>query len=418
MSSHIRALEDKDFKDYVELVGNAYPGWRIMTAEDKQKLEERLLKTCEEDPAVSFFGCFRDGKLLGGMRLQHFDMNYSGIRVKAGGLGLVAVGLPYKKEKVAMEMVRYFLDYFREKGVAITMLYPFRPDFYKQMGFGFGTKMNQYRIKPKAFPKGNTKRNIQFFDVSDRQLLLDCHNRFAAAKHGMIEKTQAELENVLSVPENKLIVYKTEGRIQGYMLFTFRKASESNLLINDIFVKEFIYENQDVLRELLTFLQTQEDQINRVVFNTLDENFHYLFSDPLNGSDNLFTSVYHETNIQGAGLMYRIVDTKTLFYNLSDHNFNGRSCKLKISLRDDFLEGNDGTTVIHFIDGKAHTVNDGSYEAEMQIGVSAFSSLIMGAVSLMALLDYGLASLSDQGYAGRINELFALPHKPYCTTIF
>lgn len=418
MSSHIRALEEKDFKEYVELVGNAYPGWRIITAEDKQKLEERLLKTHREDPAVAFFGYFRDGKLLGGMRFHHFDMNYSGVKIKAGGLGLVAVGLPYKKEKVAKEMVLYFLRYFREKGVAITMLYPFRPDFYKQMGFGFGTKMNQYRIKPKAFPKGNTKRHVRLFDVSDRQQLLDCHNRFALAHHGMIEKTQAELDNVLSVSENKLVVYKAEGKIRGYMLFTFRKAAESNLLINDIFVKEFIYENRDALEELLTFLHSQEDQINRVVFNTPDESFHHLFSDPLDGRDNLFTSVYHETNIQGVGLMYRMVDTKALFCSLKDHNFNGQSCKLRISLRDDFLEDNNGTTVIHFIGGKAHTDNDSSYEAEMQIGISALSSFIMGTVSLKALLDFGLAGLSDESFAPIISDLFVVPHKPYCTTLF
>ncbi len=418
MSGNIRRLEEKDFRDYAELVANAYPGWKITTSEEKHRLEDRLLKTHKDEPGIAFFGYFRDGRLIGGMRLHHFDMNYAGTWIKAGGLGLVAVGLPHKKEKVARELVSYFLRYFREKGVSVAMLYPFRPDFYKRMGFGYGTKMNQYRIKPTDFPKGNTKKHVGMFETPDRQLLLDCHNRFAASRHGMIKRTRNELENVLVVPENKLAVYKAAGKIQGYVLFTFRKAAENNLLINDIFIKEFIYENRQAQEELLTFLHSQEDQVSRIILNTFDEDIHFLFGNPLSGNDNLFTSVYHETNIQGVGLMYRIVDLHHLFSGLHAHHFNGLNCRLKITLKDGFLPDHNSMAVIHFIDGKAHTVNDGSYEAELKTGICEFSSLIMGAVNLRTLHRYGLASLTEENLLRCVDGLFSLQGKPYCTTIF
>lgn len=35
----------------------------------------------------------------------------------------------------------FYLRHYRERGTPLTALYPFRPDFYRSMGFGFGTKV-------------------------------------------------------------------------------------------------------------------------------------------------------------------------------------------------------------------------------------------------------------------------------------
>jgi predicted acetyltransferase len=54
-------------------------------------------------------------------------------------------------------MMLYFLRHYREQGAPLVALYPFRPDFYRQMGFGYGTKMDQHRVKPSALPRGPSK---------------------------------------------------------------------------------------------------------------------------------------------------------------------------------------------------------------------------------------------------------------------
>jgi len=89
-------------------------------------------------------------------------MNLLSTKIPAGGIGFVGVHLLHKKEKVAKEILTYFIDHYKNLGASMALLYPFRPDFYKKMGFGFGTSMNQYKVKPSNLPKGNSKANISF----------------------------------------------------------------------------------------------------------------------------------------------------------------------------------------------------------------------------------------------------------------
>jgi predicted acetyltransferase len=414
----VRRLKEDELKEFVDIVANAYPGLGFNTSEERQRLEEKLIRTQREDDTVNFYGFFRESGLLGGMRLHDFKMRLGTQKVDACGLGLVAVHLMHKKEKVAKEIVTYFLRYYRERRVPIAMLYPFSPDFYKRMGFGFGTKMSQYSIKPKNLPKVGSKINVRFFREGDKQLLLDCYARIAEKTNGMVDRSEAELNNILIVPQNKIAVYMMDGRIEGYIVFAFKKASQDNALKNDIVIKEFLYEDTEALMGILTFLNTQEDQVNRVIFNTLDENFHHLLLDPRNGTDNLMTPVYHESNLQGVGLMYRVTDTRVLFDALKGHNFNNQSCKLRLNINDSFIKENNGSIIVHFTDGKAIVSEGSEYETAVDLDIADFSSLIIGAVGFKALLKYGIASISDSEYADTIDRIFEMPEKPICLTIF
>jgi len=414
----VRRLREEEIKEFADIVINAYPGWGFSTSEERQKLEEKLIKTQREDDSINFYGFFKESELLGGMRLNDFKMRLGTQKVDAGGLGLVAVHLMHKKEKVAKEIVTYFLRHYRERRTPIAMLYPFSPEFYKKMGFGFGTKMNQYSIKPKNLPSGGSKSHIRHFQEGDKQLLLDCYARIAEKTNGMIDRSEAELNNILIVSQNKIAVYKRDGKVEGYIVFMFKKASQDNGLKNDIFIKEFLYENTEALMELLTFLNTQEDQINRVIFNTLDENFHHLLLDPRDSSDNLMTSVYHESNLQGVGLMYRVTDTRVLFDVLKGHNFNNQNCKLRINIRDNFIKENNGSIIIHFIYGRAVISEGSEYEAAVDLDISDFSSLIVGAVGFKALLKYGIAHISESKYADTVDRIFDMHEKPICLTMF
>lgn len=414
----IRSLVEEEIKSFAQIIIDAYPGWVLNTPEEREKLEGDLLKTQLEDSKVNLYGFFRESELLGGMRLHDFKMRLGSQKVDACGLGMVAVHLMHKKEKIAKEMVSYYIRHYRERRIPIAMLYPFNPEFYKRMGFGFGTKMNQYSIKPKSLPKGGEKKHISFFKEGDQQLLLDCYARIAGNTNGMLDRTEAEQDSSINNPQNKIVIYKKDGKIEGYMVFMFKKASQVNALKNDIFVKEFLYENTEALRSILNFLNSQEDQISRIIFNTMDESFHHMLLDPGDGSDKIMTAVYHESNLQGVGLMYRVTDPRVLFDALREHNFNNQSCKIRLNISDSFIEENNGSITLHFTNGRVKIVDEGEYDTTIDMDIASFSSLIVGAVGLKALLKYGLASISEDEYSDIIHRIFKMPEKPICCTVF
>jgi predicted acetyltransferase len=140
--------------------------------------------------------------------------------------------------------------------------------------------------------------------------------------------------------------------------------------------------------------------------------------DPRNGSDNILTSVYHESNRQGVGVMYRVTDPKMVFEALRGHDINGRSCRLKLTVRDTLIKENNGSLIIHFNNGRAAIVEAGEFDTEVELDIADFSSLIVGAVSFNALLRYGIAQISDHRYADTVDRIFTMPGKPICLAAF
>lgn len=143
----IREVREDELSELARITIEAFPGMKVESQEARDRMMERLVKVMKE-PIVHFFGVYDDEEMVGVMRCYDFTMKLHGTRMLVGGLGGVAVDLRHKKEHVAADMVRYYLDFYRRKGAALTALYPFRPDFYRRMGFGYGVKMNRYSFIP------------------------------------------------------------------------------------------------------------------------------------------------------------------------------------------------------------------------------------------------------------------------------
>jgi predicted acetyltransferase len=234
----------------------------------------------------------------------------------------------------------------------------------------------------------------------------------------MIDKSESEISRLCDNPEMRLVGYRGEQGIEGYLAFTFRTLHADNPMQLELIAQELIYENRDALLGLLAFLRAQFDQVHRIQFDTQDEDFHYLLDDPRDTSNNLLPSVYHQSNTQGVGLMYRVVDTKRVFEQLRDASFGDQSLTLRLTVRDSFLSENDGSVLVRFREGKPQIIETGKPDIEVSMEVAELSALLMGCVGFTSLHTFGLADISDANAVGRVDRLFALPKKPICLTAF
>jgi len=413
----IRRLAGDEFQEFARISANAYPGFPVRTEDERQRMVERFREQ-DQHPGQAVYGLFEAGALLGGMELYDYTMNLYGAQVQVEGVGGVAVDLAHKKEHVARDMIRFFLEYSRNRKATLALLYPFRPDFYKQMGFGYGTKLNEYRVSPGSLPKGPSRQHIVWLSQADIPLLLDCYQRCQARTHGLIQQSEADFAGWFASLERRVVGYKRDGKIEGYLIFRFQPHAQGNFLINDLDVREFVYETREALAELLTFLHSQADQVRAVIIRTQDEEFHHLLPDPRNGSEVLLPSVYHPTNVQAVGLMYRVIDLPGIFAQLREHNFGGQTCRVKLTISDSFYPANAGNPVVHFRDGLPAVSVEDAHDVEIRLDVAEFSSLLLGVVSFRSLYLYGLAEISDTGYLETINRLFLAASKPVCLTAF
>lgn len=416
-ASEFRPLAERDYDSFITILDNAYPDFKLGAPGEREKYRAVIAERMARAP-MSYCGLYRDDTLLGGARVHPFVMNVRGVKLAASGIGMVAVDLAHKKEHVARDLMHGWLEYCRAHGVTFALLYPFRPDFYKQMGFGYGTKLNQYHVPPIALPMTGAKERVTFIGADEKQLVADCYARVMARTNGLIEKSEDELNRFFSNSAKRVVGYRDEGVVRGYVVFTFTEAAPNQFLTYNMTVDEMVYESGEALLGLLAFLRSQADQVERIQFNTQDENFHLLLSDVRDGSHVLLPSVYHRSNAQGVGIMYRVVDVRRVFELLQPVSFGGESLALRITVNDSFLPENDGSVIVRFSKGRPDVEQATTPDGGISLDIAEFSSLLMGAADFRSLHRYGLAEVSESSLVERVTRLFATDEKPVCMTHF
>jgi len=417
MQSVIRKVAKDDCADLANILVKAYPSPNGDTEESIAKLAQHLRNDLDKADPIRFYGAFRNGKLLGAVKLYEFIMNFRSVKVRLGGIAGVCVHFLHKKEKVARDLLAFALNDFHAKGIHVASLYPFQTEFYKKMGFGYGTMKHQFRIKPNAFPRGTSKRNIDYLTEADRQDVLACYRRYFEATTGMFERREADLDSMFSFG-NTAVGVRQNGEITGHIVFHFKQVIAEYSQKYNLVVSDLIFNTPEALSELCTFLHSQSDQIHQVIITAQDENFFYLFDDPTNGKIDSFETAALESCVTAVGCMYRVLDVRGIFSELSACDFGGVTCKLKITISDDFYESNDGSTIVHFYNGRVHAAEDESFDVAISLNVANFSSLLVGAVRFNSLYNYGLVKLSDPLYREKVDRLFSTDRYPRSDTFF
>lgn len=418
-------MTDADLDTFLTIVNGAYPTFATHTPDAREQALECWRAEMSE-PDSAFYGAFRGGQLVGGMKHFDFTMNVFGAQVLTGGVGLVAVDLFHKKAHVAKDLISFFLEHYRARGAPFAALYPFRPDFYHQMGFGYGTKTNEYRVRPADLPSDGDRAAVVPLASGDAPTVAACYARLQARTHGLIQRTERPLARNLANPELHAAGFWQDGELRGYLFCKFESAGISgNFTANDLAVAELLYETPVALRGLLAFLRSQADQARHVVFRNQDPHFSDLFFDTRSvGSAEVipYMVMAHVTNRQGTGIMYRVLDTATAFRALADHDFGGQTLRLRVTVRDTFLPANDGAVTIDVRAGRASLApavgGDNEADATIALDVSDFASLLLGVVPFSSLYWHGRATLSDPARLDSVTRLFLAAEAPICLTAF
>lgn len=416
MPREVRDLQSvSELTEYSKIYVNAFPA----TAVSVENAAKRFQDLVEKDDCSTLRGLFEGSELIAGMRLIDFSVNYFGQFIPAGGVGAVAVDMLKKKQGAARDLITFFLDYYEQKGSVLAMLYPFRPDFYYRMGFGYGPTIDQYSFEPSALPSGPLPEGVKYLTAEDAGLLEAFCSERAAVQHGYCRRSRWEIEGLLRGhgSNRTLVGIVQEGRLRGYLAYTFKRAHENNFVKNDLMIREWQWDSPATLAGFCAFLNRQADQFSRVIFATQEPGFHFLLSDVRHSSENMIPSVYHECLTSGVGLMYRIISVRKFFETTRFRDFNGQTLNLVLEVADTFRPQNAGAYNIRFENGRAAvsgTLPDG---IRVGIDIADLSALLMGSVEFTALYRLGRARV-DVGDVSALSRLFHVADKPQCISAF
>ncbi|SDO00229.1 Predicted acetyltransferase [Psychrobacillus sp. OK028] len=418
----IRLLQTEDWKQAADIASLAYPGMLIQSDEKKKEFIERLETEQSQDNDIQFFGCFdeQSDELLGIFRVNDFECNINGKFQRIFGIGMVAVHLLHKKEKIAFKLLSYFHNYARQENIALVSLYPFNPSFYRKMGYGYGPLRYEFKFKPGALITDGNKSKVKFLSPSDEEAIVSLYNEYAQKNHGMFKRTWKEREYI-KARKTYYVGVEEENRLVGALAFTLEPVKDSHFLHQHMIIHEWIWSNPSAYKQLASWVSSQQDQVDRVIFPTNDKSLVYSLSNPMNDSNHVIPSVYHEVAASGSGIMYRITNIETF---VNDTNFHGLgkpqgNTKVLLEVEDSFIPEQQGIYELSYSSDqwKIHKVERNHGQANISIGIHDLSSWWMGCVTIESLYNYGEVKVQQQN-PKELDDWFKPKNGPICFTSF
>ncbi|WP_313894632.1 GNAT family N-acetyltransferase [Psychrobacillus sp.] len=417
----IRLLIKSDLAQAASLVAMAYPGMQIAEAEAQDGFIERLIFEIESENNFRFYGLFTEqNELLGMYKLHELQGNVNGEIVRVFGIGMVAVHFFHKKEGIAKQLLQHFHELARQERVGLVSLYPFNTSFYQKMGYGYGPTRYQYKLKPASFPSNGDRKKVVLLSPSNEEEIVAVYNKFAAMHHGMMERTWHERTLIKKKASYYAGVYE-DNELIGAIAYTLQPVKDSHFLHSEMNVLEWVWTKPSAFQDICAWINSQQDQIDRVLVRTHDESLLYQLEDPRNDSNRLIPSVYHEVGAVGTGVMYRISSIEEFVEQVNFHLLDRPGSPVTISLfvQDSFIQEQNGSYELTF-SGDSWSIEKSSIsseEADLGIVISDLSSWWMGCATLEKLVQYGKVELNNWS-AKDLDRWFMPNSKPVCLTSF
>lgn len=412
MTRIIRKLQETDIESYLDVYLNAYPAFKELDDECREKYRQKFLLEIRENREVVPVGLFEDGELLSTMKIVQFDMNLYGRMQRAFGLMSLAVHPLHKKKGVALEMIRYIEAYTREHGGLVLLLLPFTFPFYKNMGYGYGTRMEEYHVKTSALPAMRDMDGLEMLSPADVDEVLACYQRFAESNHGALGKFEEEVRDMRTDTQVRRIGYRRDGRLAGYLAFRYEDASETNFTKNRISVEEMIYEDGAVLRKLLGYLSMQADLVQTVILRTGEPDFLHLLENPADVTDNYIPFGCLQTNVAALGTMFKVMDPAA-FIEATDYRACGGE-KITVAFTYEDMMDHEEKTFAARAGGGVWAPADAA-EADLRIACTQaqLSSILLGSAGIAALHRLGAIEVSDTAKVAAADLAFYQSQRPF-----
>jgi hypothetical protein len=314
-------------------------------------------------------------------------------------------------------MVRWYLDDYRARGAAFAVLHPFKTDFYRALGFGYGTPTQRYRFAPAAIEPGEAQGAVRFLGPADREALMACDERVRATTNGLIARTAGRAERALSDPALRYVGVEDAGVLRGFMQTNVRLGADGTANANELVVRDLYAESPAYEAALLAYLRAQRDQFARIALESQDGAMWLVASDPRDGSDLLVTPPgTHRVAETGLGVMYRILDVERAFAHLAAAD---APLVVRFEVGDAFFAPTAGSWSFRFGPHGAPSRDDAAApDAIVRAGIAELSSLVVGSLRLRDAVRRGRAEVEPQHLLDRVARALDAPQPPICTTRF
>ena len=405
MNTEIRPITAEEWDTYIDLDAYSF-GYRPSPELGVYYREQTAV---EDTLAV-----FADGRMVAHLIAMPWRMAINGRALPTGAIADVAVWPEDRRSGHAAAMLRACLASMRERGLALSMLYPTFPALYQRFGWAHAAEERLYRFRPEdvrlAYAPGSTEARVVRRDTTAIAEMAAVYERGLAdancwmvrdEKHWRVRRLWNPAQ---TAPRQVLIALDAKDEPRGYLIHETpaKTARAQGNYGQELPVVELVAESAAAYRSLVEIL-IRHDLCDQVQWPApVDDPFLSLLATP--------RAVQVE---QRPSFMLRIVDVPAA---LRARGSSAAGLRLTIRVRDEAATWNDGTWVVEAGEGTID-VRAGTGDPDATIGIGALSALFNGYLSPQRAVLAGLLT-ADGPALVKLAQLFSVTVRPYCPDYF
>jgi len=393
----VRVAEERDLDALLTVHAAAFP--------DPRGREARRKNFCENPRGAlsDLFVAERGGRIVGHGFLFPMRAYFGGQAVTVGGVASVGVTPDARRSRVGRSLLLGLISEMRARQVAVSMLYPFRHDFYRKLGWGLVGEMRRYRFRPDAMPLYDERVRVLEGRPDRLDAVRACYEEYARRGSGLLVRSDAVWASLVRSETVRLAqVPGPGGEVEGYCLFRF--VGDAMLARQEIEVHELVATTTGARFALWGFLSAQRDQVRRIQISVPpDEPLHVILREPRGPADEPIRGLTFASADLAVGLMLRIVDLPRAL-TARGWPADGE-CTIDCP---DRLIGETAPTRLRVRAGKPE-VTTGAGGPTLSTEGPALAQIWSGYLSVSRAVSFGLARVDPVGATGDLDRLFALP---------
>jgi predicted acetyltransferase len=356
------------------------------------------------------------GRVVGACQLLWLRQWIGGVSMPVMGLASVAISPTHRRRGLAGRMLTAGFEHARERGDVGSALFPFRAEFYEELGYGLAGEAHQYQLPPHLLPDDKAeRRRIRLVDTPEDESAM--HEVYAKAARdlqtGQLDRTARSWRKSWGDPDQAAVIYIGEGgEPEGYCIVRYR----ADLPVNTRFleVEERAWLTLGAQKGIYAWLSTLGDQWREIVYRAHpEEGFGDRISEPrlpLLAAPGWRLWFPSATLLRGP--MFRILDVadalrmRTLATDVE--------LTLKLVVDDPQVPENQGPWTVRMEGGAMHVEPYGGErcDAEFRVPMDTLSRIFIGALAVWQAISGGLGTIDHYEVVRLLDQALLVP-KPW-----
>jgi predicted acetyltransferase len=349
-----------------------------------------------------------NGRLAAALKTTSYTQYLAGTALPMLGLAAVGVAPWARRRGLATALCSHALEGAYRRGDVVSVLYPFRPEFYHRLGWALVGELHAYLFAPEQLADSGDP-HVRLAGPTDRAAIAGCYQRVAGESNGLIERDEYHWRKHLDAPFT--YAWVPEGSVvSGYMIVRYGRTRSPSR--RPLYVREVVAEDVTTYDRMFGWVSRQRDLWRRVRYEALpSEHFGQRLIDPRPPDYNAARALWADVARILRGPMIRLINLREAFTRRK--RWNGGPVSFSLEVDDAQLVQNKGRWRVDF-DGRMVNLSQppGSFDHEVAlvVDVATLAQLYAGELSVSAAIRLGRARA--RGAIDSLDEFFR-PHSPF-----